>query len=314
MKYDYFDMSQNESKILQFLVYKRWYRYALITELSKEFNKTWNTISDAANSLEEKGLIKRENGSLKIVKENKANYHFKLFIDNLRISRLNENQKSIIAYTLSRAQEVTYNSESRLLSLLIFGSVASGESDEKSDIDLFVILEDPEESNNSKNKLEKLKGDIISNKHIAFGNINILVMSNKEFEQGYLNADDLLINLLSNNIIIYDDGFLWEFMQRELFIPSDKTIFTRMEQLEKDKQKLLELIKINEEGKLKEEFYNYLIKEARVELLRKKTPIPAITKKDVIEKIRESNKDLYNEIVNIDKDNLKQRVLHHVSQ
>lgn len=316
MGYNYFDMNQNESKILQFLVWKRWYRPALITELSKEFDKTWNTISDAANSLEEKGLIKRENGSLKIVKENKANYYFKLFVDRLRINGLNENLKSIIAYTLSRAQEVTDKAKSELLSLLIFGSVASGESDEKSDIDLLVILKDPRKDLENPEEiklLEGLKENIISKKHISFGNINIIVMSDKEFEQGYLNADDLLITILSNNLVVYDN-YLWTFMQRELFIPSDKTIFNRMEQLEKNKQKLLELVKLDNDEKLKEEFYNYLIKEARVELLRKKMPIPAITKKDVIEKIKEFNKDLYNEIVNISKNNIKQKVLHYVSQ
>lgn len=316
MKYNYFDISQNESKILQFLVWKRWYRPALITELSKEFDKTWNTISDAANSLEERGLVKRDNGSLSIVKENKANYHFKLFVDSLRINDLNESLKGIIAYTLSRAQEVADKSRSELLSLLIFGSTASGESDEKSDIDLLVILKDPRKDLENPEEiriLEGLKENMISKKHISFGKINIIVMSDKEFEQGYLNADDLLITILSNNLIVYDN-YLWTFMQRELFIPSDKAIFTRMEQLEKNKQRLLELIRLDDEKRLREEFHDYLIKEARVELLRKKMPIPAITKKDVIEKIREFNKDLYNEIVNMGKDNIKQRVLLHVSQ
>ncbi|PIN86789.1 hypothetical protein COV19_02860 [Candidatus Woesearchaeota archaeon CG10_big_fil_rev_8_21_14_0_10_44_13] len=308
MALNYFEMNENESKILQFLARKRWYGQAMITELGREFKKSWNTISTAAKSLEKKGLIERDNGSLKIVKDNKANYHFKMFIDHLSILSLDEKARNIISDTYSHAESVANKAGSRLLSLVVFGSTASGEAEKESDIDLLIILEGPEK----KEELEKLKGEVISKRHIEFGNINIIVMDKKEFEAGYLDADDLIVGILSNNLIFYDDGFLWVFMQRELFMPSRKTIFIRTNQLEKNKEKLLELIKLNDNEKLKEEFYNYLINEARIELLRKKTP--AITKKDAISKIAKFNKELYAEIMDIDKGDIKKKVLDHVSR
>ncbi|MBD3313046.1 hypothetical protein GF345_01245 [Candidatus Woesearchaeota archaeon] len=309
MRFNYFDISDNESKILQFLVSKRWFRWASIAELSREFNKAWNTISNAAKSLENKNLITKQNGSLKIVKNDPA-YYFKLFIDALRINELNSDIREIVIYSLGRANSVCYDAKLKFRSFLIFGSIASGNFDEQSDIDILIILKDPDD----KQRLEKLKESMVTNKHIQFGKINIITLSDEEFEKGYLDADDFLVNILSNNLIIYDDGFLQNFMQRELFIPSHKTIFARMEQLEKDKEKLLELIKLNDMDKLKEEFHKYLLKEARLELLRKKMPIPAITKKDVIEKIRKFNKDLYDEIMNIDKGDIKHKVLSYVSR
>ena len=55
MALNYFEMNENENQILQFLARKRWYRQAMITELAREFRKSWNTISTAAKSLEKKG-------------------------------------------------------------------------------------------------------------------------------------------------------------------------------------------------------------------------------------------------------------------
>lgn len=309
MKSKYFEIDETGNKVLQFLVSERWFRWAKIQEMSRIFNNSWNTISKAVSSLGKKGLITNERGIVKIKKDNPANYYFKFFIDQLRIQNLNERLSSIISYTKSNAESVTHKNNLKFFSLLVFGSVASGQDTPESDIDLFVIIEDP----GREEKLEKLKSDIITKKHIGFDNINIIIMSNKEFERGYLEADDLIISILSNNLLVKDDGFLQTFMERELFIPSHKTIFARIEELEKNKDKLLDLIKIGYLDELKKEFQKQLIKEARVELLSKRRGIVATTKEDVIKKIRSINNELYKEIKNIDKGNIKQKVLKYVN-
>jgi predicted nucleotidyltransferase len=229
-------------------------------------------------------------------------------MDSMSFNNLEENAQYIVSNTLHFAESIMQKYESELLSLVIFGSVASGEANEKSDIDILIIIKEPSQ----KEKLTEIKTNMINKEHIRFENINIITMSDKEFEKGYLIADDFIISILSNNIIIKDDGFLKTFMQRELFLPSRKIISERAQQLEDHSLLLLQMMESTTDQILKDEFYTHLLMEARLKLLKKKMPVP-ITKKDVIDNIRKIDKKIYEEMVNIDKGDIRKRVMAYVS-
>jgi predicted nucleotidyltransferase len=185
-----------------------------------------------------------------------------------------------------------------LLAFLIFGSVASGETTEESDLDLLAIVTEKKDIDYKKRGL------------LSLGKINIIEKDRQEWENDYLLAHDLVLNALINGIVIYDEGILRIFLEKPLPEPSYEVIMQKKERLDTLKNRLLLLLKDQDYNSLLEEFQKFLIEKARIFLLENKV-IPS-SKKDLLSKIKEINLELYQDYQKANLKNIKDLVQRYV--
>ena len=109
-------------------------------ELARRIERSWGGVGPVLERLVEHGLVKRE--------EVGATYIFRLNREHL-LASLIEHLSGLRTTFFSRIRELIADWESQPLHASIFGSMARGDGDAKSDIDFFVVrprdtdLEDP---------------------------------------------------------------------------------------------------------------------------------------------------------------------------
>lgn len=222
-------------------------------------------------------------------------YQFKLLHDAEKFAELPQPTQDII----TRIQQVMHlEYQHHLRAFLIFGSVASGETNADSDIDVLAIT------------IKKKDIDYKKRGLLTLGKVNIIEKEQEECEKDYALGHDFMVGALVHGIILYDTGVIKSFLQKSLPKPSPEIILHKKEQLDLLKARLLRVLKDQDYLRLEEEFKHYLIEKGRVLLLEQGT-LPR-SKKDIILKIKNMAPDIYKLYSTVNQRNIKITVLRYV--
>jgi len=115
-------------------------------------------------------------------------------------------------------------SKGNLLSVVLFGSVATGRATPESDLDLLLIFNDsPKDAKEIRTQLDSVSGfyDTLAQEHI---------MTRNEFLEMYGYGDDLVANALAEGIVLYDTGFLVPLLSKPLPLPSSRVAMQNLEE------------------------------------------------------------------------------------
>ncbi len=278
--------ANSEFKIIQVLT-RFWFREFSAYELSRESKVSVPMIYKAIDKFLSKKVISQNRKKIKINFSNSFAYNFKLLYDAERFSELSQEYQEKVN-NIFNAIKSEYLSD--LLGFMIFGSIASEETTETSDLDILVIVKEKKEIDYKKKGLLKIE------------KINIIEKEKNEFENEYLLAHDLVLNALMNGIVIFDGGIIRFLLTKPLPQPSNEVIMQKKERLDVLKDRLLVLLKDKNYKELVEQFKLYIIEKARILFLQKDI-IPS-SKKYITDNLKEVDKNLYNLYYHVNKSNV----------
>lgn len=283
-----------ELRVMQTLS-KYWYKEFSAYELANAAKITAPMAYKSINTLLKYNLLTKKEAKVKINFNTHYAYQFKLLCDAEKVALLPEETQQKIAH-IQRVLHSEY--QQQLLALLIFGSVASGETTPQSDVDVLALVTEKKDFDYKKRGLLNL------------GKINLIEKNKQEWEKDYLLAHDLVLNALMNGIILYDQGLIKYFLQKPLPEPSSEVIMQKKERLDLLKDRLLLLLKDQDYQRLEEEFRQYLIEKARIILLQVGL-IPS-SKKNILTRIKNIHPEIYKLYRDVNQKNIKSLLLKHV--
>ncbi|MEK6927460.1 MAG: nucleotidyltransferase domain-containing protein [Nanoarchaeota archaeon] len=265
----------SELKVMRMLV-RFWYRKFSAYEIAKESDVSVPMVYNIIEKFKEKGIVKQEDKKIRITFDNDFSYSFKVLYDSERMLDLSKEYQNKIKQVFN-----VFNSEYKenLVAFMVFGSVASNEQTENSDIDMIVIVKNKKEIDYRKRGL------------VSLGKLNIIEKEQTEFEEDYFLANDLVLNVLMNGLIIFDRGIIRFLLNKSLPSPSYEVIMQKKERLDVLKNRLFVLLKEKNNKELVEQLRKFIIEKARI-LLLEKGIIPS-SKKYIIDNINKVDKDLY---------------------
>jgi len=280
----------SEIKAMRVLA-KYWYKEFSAYSLAEEAGITAPMAYKAIEKLAAKKMAIKEGSRIRIDFNSQLSYTFKLFYDAERLSELPEDiQYKIGSIFNILKSEYKYG----LLGFIVFGSTASGETTEQSDLDILSIVKEKKEIDYRKKGL------------LNMGRINILEKQADEFENEYLLAHDLILNALMRGIIVFDGGIIRFLMEKPLPQPSDEIITQKRERLEKLRSRLFISLKDKDYKELTEQFKQYIIEKGRVLMLQKRI-VPS-SKEHIVSFLKKEEKGLHNLYKTADKKNIKRMV------
>ena len=291
----------NDVEVFEFLL-QNFYREFTIEELSNKLGLSVPKLYKTVNLFKKYALIRIRTSAIRIDMNNIFVHYYKLLKDSEKILQL----KEPFLTKIGRAKhQILMEYEREVKSIIIFGSLASGEYNQDSDADILIIKKD--ESKELDLSFLKFEDHIIQK-------------TESEINNNLNKGDDFLISILKNNIIYYDSkDFFYDLMKVDMrSIPHD-LIIDREKQLEILRKQILADLKKNRLEEGVENFKKFFLLSSRIELLRYSLTQPysldyvPITKKDTLNKISKLKKENIMELYDsINKTNLKRMVERYV--
>ncbi|OKY77431.1 MAG: Minimal nucleotidyltransferase [Candidatus Methanohalarchaeum thermophilum] len=206
-----FAVNEAKKKILKKLVQKDW----TPTELAEELNQTTQTTYNHLKQLEEKGLLEKK--KIKAKTRPKTQYSIgKGFVQyiaalpgdlTIKSLKLNDNKKAFFKiWSIPQPEfhkyleELWYKikKEDEIIAFGVYGSVARGEADQDSDIDILLI------TTNKKEELEEKYGSKIIETEKRSKLIMTKTYTLKEYQNSLAHESDFLSTLREEIVPIYD--------------------------------------------------------------------------------------------------------------
>ena len=219
------NLSKTQLGILESLSI-RWYDFLSISQISIFSKVPESSIYRSIKTLKEKNIIIELDARYKINFSNDIGWAIKKLVDAYRLNNLPHDIKNKIINMREKAS-LFFGNDIKML--FVFGSSASLELKEKSDIDFLIVL-------SKKTKENFLKFLTTDDK-----NFNFIEYDIKEFNDAYDDGDDFLISVLKNHILLQGDHYLRFDLERGLPVVSKKVIHDRELQLNSLKSKIDEL-------------------------------------------------------------------------
>lgn len=266
--------NSNEIKTLSYL-YKNYSLKFNAEMLSKELKMPLSSIYSSLNILKKEKFVTPVKPNHNLFKLN-SNFlpaiRFREFLDACKFSNFPEKVQEQISDVLLKIR--LFHNE--VLFLVLFGSYASGEFTQDSDIDMLLVRKD--DSKEIQKELE-YRGHLIQ-------------YTKSEFNNLFLEGDDFILSILLNHIIMHDPHLEFHsYLTKEMPKVSGKVIQEREQQLEKQRKVYLSCYKQN----LPEEFIKNIIlfnlMTKRLQYLKK--GIILTTNNDVLRKIHRDNPTVY---------------------
>ena len=182
--------SKNKIKLIRFLIkHKNW--EFNITELSKDIEINKGNISNLVKELEKNNiLIINKKGKILLFKLNENN-----FVKNI-LEPLFIKESSFFEYYTNKIKNICKTNKN-IISVILYGSVASDKANLKSDIDILIITNN--EKLDVKDKINKLSDEIL---------INVDIIKIMEFKKAYHEKEPLIKNILNNHKVLYGKNIL----------------------------------------------------------------------------------------------------------
>lgn len=115
-----------------------------------------------------------------------------------------------------------YSKKEKIISIVLFGSVAKENADKLSDIDILIIHENKFDKDDQRNLFNKYPREV-----------QIVDFERKEFASKYIEGNELIINIIKSGIIVYDREFYHNYLFKPVPKPSKKYIRGILQDVEK---------------------------------------------------------------------------------
>ncbi len=256
---------ESEIKVLRNF-YDRPFYYFSIAKISErtKISRTW--IYRVLKKFENFGILIESGKKYKLDFSNIFCKRLKLFFDS---DYLNSLSKDVKRDVFNIANKIVF--EMNPESIVLVGSAALQKMRRDSDIDFLVI---------GKNGREKIP---------QFENINVILLSEREFEVQYMKGDDFVVSALAFGKIIHDNGAFIKFFENPLPIFSQELIQEKIKYCEKVEERIYALLRLDATGARNELLY-LALQVARIILLKNRI-IPE-TKYDIASQVRVFDRDI----------------------
>jgi predicted nucleotidyltransferase/predicted DNA-binding transcriptional regulator AlpA len=241
------------------------YDYFTIAEISDKTGISRNWTYTVINKFRNSGILLESGKKCKLDFSSIFPKRLKMSFDAEYLISLGKLGRSI----LSTANKLIFETSPK--SVVLVGSVASGKAGKGSDIDFLVISEGGSE------------------KVPHFENVNVILLSEKEFREKYLKGDDFVISSLAFGRVIHDAGAFTKFLESPLPIFSQELIQEKIKYCENLEERIYSLLRTDEARALSELLY-LALQAARVILLKNKV-IPK-TKHDIALQVAAFDKNM----------------------
>lgn len=236
-----------------------------IAEISARTGISRNWAYKVIRKLEKSGII------LESGKKHKLDFS-KLFCKRLKLffdaDFLGSQERSLGERIFLIANKVRF--ETNPESIMLVGSAAMQKMKKTSDIDFLVV-------GGKKSKIP------------VFENVNIVLISEREFAERYMKGDDFIISALVFGKIVYDREYVTRFLENPLPIFSQEIIQEKIKYCETLEERIYALLK-SDEDKAREELLYLALQAGRLALLRRR--IVPRTKRDIAAQVEPFEKEL----------------------
>jgi predicted nucleotidyltransferase/HEPN domain-containing protein len=204
---------------------KQPYREWFLTELVSEVGVGVGPLMKALKEFVARGVAQeRIVGKQHFYKPNLENQVTRSLFDLFTMERTLEIPTKLRTALQEFVAKLRTESKEDLLSVVLFGSAATGRATPESDLDLLLIFSaSPKDDKKIRMQLDSVSGfyDTLLQEHI---------MTKNEFLEMYGYGDDLVANALANGIVFYDTGFLAPLLSKPLPIPSTRVATQNLEE------------------------------------------------------------------------------------
>jgi predicted nucleotidyltransferase/uncharacterized protein (UPF0332 family) len=194
---------------------KQPYREWFLTELVREVGVGVGPLMKASKELVARGVVQeRIVGKQHFYKPNLENQVTRSLFELFAMERILDIPIKLRTALQELVAKLRAESKENLLSVVLFGSAATGRATPQSDLDLLLIFSDsPKDHKEIRMQLDSVSGfyDTLAQEHI---------MNKNEFLEMYGYGDDLVANALANGIVLYDADFLVPLLSKPLPKPS----------------------------------------------------------------------------------------------
>jgi len=191
------------------------YQERFFKELVKEVGVGVGPLSSTLRALVAHGLVEEKMiGKRHFYKANLQDSLGRSLYDLFSIERKLDIPGNLRAALDEFVSKLRNQSEEKLLSAVVFGSVATGRAKAGSDLDLLLVFDRAAtRSGEVRSQIDSLSKfyQIIVQEHS---------FSRNEFLEAYRLGDDLVINALADGLVLYDDGFVIPLLSKPLPRPS----------------------------------------------------------------------------------------------
>ena len=182
--------TKNNIKVIRTLVRHKDWEFN-ISEFSKDTKLNKGVLSRIVKKLEKENVIKvNRKGKILLFKINKDN----LFIKNVIIPLFEKEQTFFKEHLKNKLINLK---EENVLSIILYGSYASGEANLTSDIDIMVVIKN--KTNSLINKSDNLKNELLKEDFL----LRIDIINLSEFKKLYKLKEPLLKSIEKNHQIIH---------------------------------------------------------------------------------------------------------------
>lgn len=200
------DISEPKLKILEAL-YKELPEELHIREIQRKTGLNYERVNKYLNDLEQLGVLKsRRKGRLKLYQINTSNPYGLQFLSIIEIKKQRKfsSKNPIIQNMLSKfTNEIKKELDGKILSIVLFGSVARGKYSRDSDVDLLIITSDL--SIEEKTQLESIVTRISSKSSASYGfdlvPLNVTLL---DFREGF-KTRDFYKDLWEDHVLLYGE-------------------------------------------------------------------------------------------------------------
>jgi predicted nucleotidyltransferase/uncharacterized protein (UPF0332 family) len=201
------------------------YRERFLTELVRDAGVGVGPLMKVLKELVARGVAQeRIVGKQHFYKPNLENQVTRSLFDLFTMERRLQIPAKLRAALEEFVTKLRTESKENLLSVVLFGSVATGRAAPESDLDLLLIFNDsPKDDKKIRTQLDSVSEfyDTLAQEHI---------MTRNEFLEMYGYGDDLVANALANGIVLYDTGFLVPLLSKPLPLPSSRVATQDLEE------------------------------------------------------------------------------------
>ncbi len=200
------DISEPKLKILEIL-YKELPEELHIREVQRRTGLNYERVNKYLNDLEQLGILKsRRKGRLKLYKIDTLSPYGLQFLSIIEIKKQREfsSKNPLIWNMLSKfTNDVKKGLDGKILSIVLFGSVARGKYARDSDVDILIIT--PDLSIEEKTQLESIVTRISSKSSASYGfDLVPIRVTLPDLKEGFKNRD-FYKDLWEDHILLYGE-------------------------------------------------------------------------------------------------------------
>jgi len=207
---------------------RRPYQERFFKELVKEVGAGVGPLSSTLGALVAHGIVEEKTvGKQHFYKANLQNSLTRSLYDLFSVERKLDIPENLRAALDEFVSNLRRRSKENLLSVVLFGSVATGKEKAGSDLDLLLVF------NGTRARPGEIRSQIDSLSKFYQVLVQEHSFSRNEFLEAYGLGDDLVINALADGLVLYDNGFLIPLLSKPLPRPSAAVAMQNLQEARK---------------------------------------------------------------------------------